>query len=166
MNNSLYDIASDLQEIHNAIIDQDGVISSDLENSLDRLNLEISNKVHGVGKWIRNLEGNESSIQAEIDRLERRKKSISNLETRLKDYVKLCMVKADKKKLEFPLFTAAVQANPPSVEITDETKIPAKYIKIKQVTEIDKKQILSDLKAGGDVSGATLVKDKTHLRIR
>jgi len=166
MNNSLYDIASDIQEIHNAIIDQDGEVSPELEKSLDRLNLEISNKVHGIGKWLKNLEGNESSIQAEIDRLERRKKSISSLETRLKEYVKLCMVKADKKKLEFPLFTAAIQANPPSVEITDETKIPAKYIKIKQVTEIDKKQILYDLKAGEAISGATLSTDKTHLRIR
>ena len=164
--NNLYDISSDLQAIHNAIIEQDGELTPDLEASLDRLNLELSNKVHGIGKWLRNLEGNEAAIQAEIDRLEKRKKSISNLETRLKEYVKLCMHKANKKKLEFPLFTARIQANPPSVEITDEHKLPAKYVVIKQISEIDKKQILHDLKLGEQVDGAVLVTDKNHLRIK
>lgn len=166
MNNTLYDISADLQAIHQAIMDQDGELSPDLEDSLDRLNLELSNKVHGIGKWLRNLEGNESAIQAEIDRLERKKKSVTNLGTRLHDYVKFCMEKADKPKLEFPLFTARIQRNPPSVEILDEQKLPTKYIKIKQISEIDRKQLLNDLKAGEEIDAARLVTDKTHLRIK
>jgi hypothetical protein len=166
MTTNLYDIAADLQAIHNAIIEMDGEIVPDLEASLDRLNLELSNKVHGIGKWMRNLEGNETALQTEIDRLEKRKKSITNLESRLKEYVRLCMEKSGKRKLEFPLFTAAIQANPPSVEITDEQKLPAKYVKVEQVTKIDKQGVLDGLKAGEEIEGARLVTDKNHLRIR
>lgn len=166
MSTSLYDLSADLQAIHNAIIEMDGELTPDLEASLDRLNLELSNKVHGIGKWMRNIEGNETVLQAEIDRLEKRKKAIVNLESRLKEYVKMCMEKAEVKKLEFPLFTARIQANPPSVEITDERVLPARFIKIKQVTEIDKRGVLEALKDGESVIGARLVTDKSHLRIK
>lgn len=165
MNTSLYDISSDLQDIHNAIIEADGELSPELESSLDRLNLALESKVHGIGKWLRNLDGNEIAIQAEIDRLNKRKASIENLEKRLKDYVYLCMVKADKKKFDFPTFTARIQKNPPSVDVVDEVKLPSKYVRIKQVTELDKRQMLADLKSGASVDGARLVEDKCHLRI-
>lgn len=166
MTTSLYDISADLKSIHDAIIESDGELSPDLEASLDRLNLQLSNKVHGLGKWIFNLESNESAIQAEIDRLERKKKSVTNLHVRLHNYVEFCMIKADVKKLEFPLFSPRIQKNPPSVEILDEQKIPAKYVKIKQESVIDKKQLLADLKSGDEIEGAELVTNKCHLRIK
>ena len=166
MSTSLYDISADLQAIHNAIIEQDGELTPELEASLDRLNLELSSKVHGIGKWMRNLEVNKEAIAIENTRLEKRYDAMNALEERLKAYVKLCMEKANVKKLEFPIFTARIQANPPSVDITDEQKVPAKYIRIEQITDINKRQMLDDLKAGDHIDGVKLITDRTHLRIR
>lgn len=64
------------------------------------------------------------------------------------------------KKIECPAFTIAVQNNPQSVEILDESLIPAEYIRTSEpkppVATPDKKQILSALKSGVDVSGCAI----------
>jgi len=47
-----------------------------------------------------------------------------------------------------------------------EDQLPARFIRIKQITEIDKTGMLTALKNGEDVPGARLVTERTHLRIR
>ncbi len=76
------------------------------------------------------------------------------------------MEQADVQKIESPTVTLRIQKNPPSVEILAEDQLPARFIKIKQITEIDKTGMLAALKNGEAVTGARLVTEKTHLRIR
>jgi hypothetical protein len=44
-----------------------------------------------------------------------------------------------------------------AVEITDEFKVPDQFIKIEQVSKIDKLAIKENIKAGEEVPGAVLV---------
>jgi hypothetical protein len=105
-------------------------------------------------------------IETEIARLQRKKKVAENLRTRLTAYIKSCMEQADVPKIESPTITLRIQKNPPSVEILAEDQLPAKFIRIKQITELDKTGMLVALKNGEDVPGARLVTERTHLRIR
>lgn len=162
---TLYEIAGDLQVLHDAIMEAEGEVTDEVDKALDGLGMMLADKVEAIGRWTINLAGTTDAIDAEIARLQARKKRMTNLQARLKEYVKLCMMKSDKAKLEFPAFAVRVQRNPPSVEVADEAKLPAKFIRIKQITEVDKKGLLDALKAGEQVPGAILVNDKTHLRI-
>lgn len=162
---SLYEISKELAVINDEIISADGDLSTELEARLDSVSLDFRAKSQGIAKWTLDIAGTEQAIDEEIARLQRRKKVAENLRSRLTAYIKACMEQADVQKIEWPTITLRIQRNPPSVEVTDADKVPAKYTRIKQITEIDKKAMLSALKDGEQVDGARLVDDKTHLRI-
>lgn len=166
MTEKLYEISEALAVIHDQLAATDGELTDELERRLDECNLAIKVKTENIARWIINLDGKAGSIDTEIERLQNRKKSAINLQERLKEYIRVNMVKADIQKIETDVFTIAVQKNPPSCEITNEEIIPAGYKVIKQVVSVDKKKLLSDLKEGIKVDGCHIVLDKTHLRIR
>jgi hypothetical protein len=162
----LYELSTELATINDKIISADGEITPDLEAQLDSVALDFRVKSQNIAKWTLDIAGTEAMIQAEIERLQRKKKVAENLRTRLATYVKACMEQADVPKIESPTITLRLQKNPPSVEIVAEDKIPAKFVRIKQVTEINKTEILTALKSGEDVPGTRLITEKTHLRIK
>ncbi len=163
---ALYELSTELATINDAIISADGEIAPDLEARLDSVSLDFRSKSQNIAKWTLDLAGVEATIDTELSRLQRKKQVAENLRKRLLGYVKQCMEVADVQKIESPTLTIRIQKNPPSTEIVAEDQIPARFVRIKQVTEIDKPGILSALKAGEDVPGARLISDRTHLRIR
>ncbi len=162
----LYELSTDLATINDEIIGADGELSPDLEARLDSVSLDFKAKSQGIAKWTLDIAGVEAMIETEIARLQRKKKVAENLRTRLTAYIKSCMEQADVQKIESPTITLRIQKNPPSVEILAEDKLPARFIKIKQITDLDKTGMLAALKNGEDVPGARLVTERTHLRIR
>jgi hypothetical protein len=163
---NLYEMSTELATINNEIISADGELTPDLEARLDSVSLDFKAKSHGIAKWTLDIAGVESMIETEIARLQRKKRVAENLRTRLLAYIKDCMEQADVQKIESPTITLRIQKNPPSVEILAEDQIPAKFTRIKQITEIDKTGMLAALKTGEEVPGARLVTEKTHLRIK
>ncbi len=166
MSESLYDLSNELAVINDEIIDAEGVISEELERRLDDCGLAFNQKVEGVVRWTKNLEGKEAALDAEIARLQNRKKAATNLRGRLKYYLLMCMTAADKTKVEFDLVTIAVQRNPPSCEITSPESVPAAYTTTRTEIVIDKKRVLDDLKAGLKVEGARISETTYHIHIR
>lgn len=162
----LYELSTELSTINDEIISADGELTPDLEARLDSISLDFKAKSQGIAKWTLDIAGVESMIETEIARLQRKKKVAENLRTRLTAYIKSCMEQADVPKIESPTITLRIQKNPPSVEILAEDKLPARFIKIKQIMELDKTGMLAALKNGEDVPGARLVTERTHLRIR
>ncbi len=162
----LYELSTELATINDEIISADGELTPDLEARLDSVSLDFRAKSQGIAKWTLDIAGVESMIETEIARLQRKKKVAENLRTRLTAYIKSCMEQADVQKIESPTVTLRIQKNPPSVEILAEDQLPAKFIRIKQIREIDKTGMLTALKNGEDVPGARLVTERTHLRIR
>ncbi len=166
MHYNLYDLTSDLAIINNDIADAGGELTAELESLLDAAGLAVKDKIQSIGKWTLNLNSKVEAIDKEIERLQHNKKMAENLNTRLKDYVKMCMTRAEIGKLEFTTFTVAIQKNPPSVEIVNEEAVPNAYKTIKQVVSVDKRGILDDLKAGKKIEGCNLISNKTHLKIK
>jgi hypothetical protein len=163
---NLYDLSTALAVLNENIMENDGVLSEEFEQTLEALLPAITDKAGNISRWCRNLEGNIDSIDAEITRLRKRKDVNDHLKERLKEYLKDCMAKAGLAKLDIGIMTVSVQKNPPSVEITNEETVNAQYKTVKTQVVIDKKMLLEDLKAGIRVTGAELVTGKTHLRIR
>ncbi len=166
MHYNLYDLTSDLAIINNDIADAGGELTAELESLLDAAGLAVKDKIQSIGKWTLNLNSKVEAIDKEIERLQHNKKMAENLNTRLKDYVKMCMTRAEIGKLEFTTFTVAIQKNPPSVEIVNEEAVPNAYKTIKQVVSVDKRRILEDLKTGEKIEGCSLISNKTHLKIK
>ena len=162
----LYELSTELALINDEIIGADGELTPDLEARLDSVALDFRAKSQGIAKWTLDIACVETVIETEIARLQRKKRVAENLRTRLKAYIKGCMEQADVQKIESPTINLRIQKNTPSVDIIAEDQIPAKFIRITQVTELDKAGMLTALKNGEDVPGARLVTERTHLRIR
>ncbi len=163
---NLYDLTTELRAVQNQIEDGGGELTPDLEASLDGLTLDLSVKAVSIAKWVLNIHADEKAVQTEVDRLTAKKRGRVALQKRLKDYIRESMIAVGHKKIEAPAVTVRVQKNPPSAEIVSAEDIPADYqIVIPATTKIDKKKLLTDLKAGKDIPGARLVSGENHLRI-
>lgn len=162
----LYELAGQLALINDQLEEAGGELSPDLEKTLDAVNMEMQRKVLSISEWILNISANEKAIDAEIQRLQSKKKAAANLTARLKDYIKQNMIIADTPSLKFATISVRVQANPPSVEIKDEEAVPAAYLTvIPESYQVNKKAILEAHKNGVDVSEFAEIRQGNHLRI-
>ena len=157
---NLYELSSDLI----ALNDIESV--EDLETIREIIKQEIQNKSTGIVAVVRNLESNIAAIDIEIKRLQELKRLKQNNITRLKEYTKECMNIQGIKKLETSLGNISIRKTPASVKILDETKIPLEYLNVKQVTSIDKKTLLDDLKDGLILEGIAELSQGTSLTIK
>lgn len=104
----------------------------------------------------KNLEAEIDAFKAEIERMTERKKSLEAQVERLKNAQIAFMQASGQKSANAGTFKLTMRENK-SVEITDETAIPAEYITvIPSSTRPDKKAMLAALKEGKEISGASL----------
>lgn len=136
----------------------------DLTDTLEALTDAIEDKAENTAKIIKQLEANAEMLANEAKRLSERKSAIENNVRNLKSYLQEQLEKCGKSKIKGEIFTVAIQNNPQSVDVLDETKIPAAYF-IEQAPKLDRKELLMHLKAGETIPGAT-VKQTRSLRIR
>lgn len=136
----------------------------DLTDTLEALTDAIEDKAENTAKVIKQLEANADMLANEIKRLSERKTTIENNAKRLKVYLQEQLEKCGKSKIKGEIFTVAIQNNPQSVEVLDESKIPATYF-IPQQPKLDRKELLMHLKAGEEIAGVA-IKQTQSLRIR
>ena len=62
-------------------------------------------------------------------------------------------------------FSASLRTGPPRLEIQDESKLPQDYL-IPQPPRLDRAGLLSALKQGSQVEGASLAPGRAHISVR
>lgn len=97
-------------------------------------------------------------MRARLDRLD------SSVEKK-RAIVKDAMDRANLKKLIQPDFTASVAAGAPSLVVTDQMSISDEFW-IPQPDKLDRQFLLSHLKAGNEIRGASLGVGKSTLTVR
>lgn len=135
-----------------------------LNDTLSSIEDAIEEKAENTAKVIRNLEAQAEAFKTEEYRLAARRKAIENNAKRLKLYLQEELERVGADKIKGELFTIAIQNNPKSVEVLDETLIPKKYF-IEQRPKLDKKALLDELKTGADIEGVE-IKQSRSVRIR
>jgi hypothetical protein len=135
-----------------------------ITDTLEGSSLEISKKIENYGIVLRDRESFVDAIAKEIERLTERMNAEKKRIERTKNWLLSSIVALEIKQIECPLFTIAVQDNPPSVDVYNDKLIPAEYMRVPEpkppVPAPDKRLILADLKAGKEVAGCVLKKDK------
>ncbi|MEK4173340.1 siphovirus Gp157 family protein [Lysinibacillus sp. FSL L8-0312] len=149
---SIYDLTDDFLAIQQLI--ESG--AEGLEDTLESLDLALEDKLEGYASIMKNVESDVNGIDAEIKRLQDRKKVLENGITRMKKAIEFSMLATEKREVSTPKFKFWIQGNKASVYILDESVIPKKYIKTERVSKIDKDAIAELLKAGKKVKGAEL----------
>jgi hypothetical protein len=103
----------------------------------------------------------EDQLKDEVKRLQARAKMFARVQENLKELLEYLL---NGEKLKTKNFTISYRKST-SVNIIDESKIPAEFIKVKEEFKIDKKAISKELKEFNQVAGATLeVKQNISIR--
>ena len=167
-NRSLQDIGADIIE---DTIDDDGVIDVD---KLNGLQMEFHDKVGRCIAFMKLRKRQEDLCDAEVKRLraeikavEADKKAFQRERVGIGGFVMVWMQKLGMKKVDAGIHRTTVAKKPTSIEVIDETMVPAQFMKRTYRESVDKTGIKNHFKATGEyVDGVQVHHDETHLLVR
>lgn len=158
---SLYELKESYQTIQD-LIEEGG----DYEAVLATINDEIEVKAENYAIVMKNMNGDIEAIDKEIERLSKRKQTLSNGVQRMKDMLFRAMVETGKTKFKTKLFSFAVVKNGGKAPLVydDEKKVPKKYLIATYRPDTEK--IREDLDAGKKLKWVSYGERKESLRIK
>ena len=149
---TLYELTDDYLKLMELIDDPD-VDPEIFNDTLEGIEGGIEDKADGYAKVIQGLKADIDGIKAEIDRLSKRKKTIENNITRMKQHLTAAMVMTDKRKFKTGLFSFSLRTSVSTV-IDDEAAVPDEFARIKR--EPDKTAIKEAIQDGKEITFAHL----------
>ena len=162
---NLYELKNEFNTLWMILEDElaeDEVIADAFQTATE----DLADKLENCCKYIKNCETEIAGLKAEEERLNARRKAKENAVKRLKELMKQVMLAAGEKKIQCGTFTTSVQNNAPSVVLDEQymENIPEEYLVHK--TDINRRQMLEDLKAGKDLEGLAHLEQSSSIRIR
>lgn len=160
---SLYQLTGEIKELR-ALGDIEGELV--VKDTIDAIAGEFEVKAQSIVHVSLNLNADVSAIDAEIERLQERKRLLKKRDESLKDYLRENMEASGIKKISCPLFTITCVDGREIVVVEDESALPDDMVNVKTEISPDKKKILDALKAGQEVAGTRLERSKSSIRIK
>lgn len=155
MEMTLYDIAAEQQHILDILEENGGELTPELEEALALTAENFENKAEGYIEAIAKYRDLQEAAAERIKKMQQTKKTAENCEKRLKERLLFAMGIFGESKKEVGIHKLSVRNNV-SVGIEDESLLPECYIKTTTVTAPDKAAILTALKEGQVIPGASL----------
>ncbi len=106
-----------------------------------------------------------SGLKGRIAEMEDRLARLQDRAAKRRQIAKEVMTELDIKKLEAPDFTASLRPGFPSLVVINENEIPSIYWEPRD-PKLDRATLISDLKHGREVGGATLSNPEPVLSVR
>lgn len=161
MEKSLYKITQKQQELFDFILEADGEITPDVEESLKINEENFETKARSYIWMIKKLESENVTICHELERLKHIEKRNDKLIDRLKESMKMALeIFGESKKID--TFTLSIKETK-STDIFDAELVPDKFKVTETVTttKIPKAEIKKAIDSGEEVPGAKIVTNKT-----
>jgi ADP-glucose pyrophosphorylase len=152
----------EISQSYNSLLDAD-LEGPEFEKALKVIDDAFDLKAENLAKLIRSIKGDIEAIKLEEKRLEAKRKTYENKIKSIEEYLFNNLQMTDKKKVQTPLFTIAIQKNPAKLVVKNEEKIPDKYFKT--IRQLDKASLKEDIKEGLEVDYAELIQTES-VRIR
>lgn len=164
---TLYELSEEQLALDELSAMEDGEWTPELEALAVELLEKLVQKADDFGSYAKELEAREEMLDAEIKRLQDRKKRVANRLTWMKSYGCTVLQRIGRPRIEGTFFTLALQNNPPKVDVSVlPDALPPEYVRvIPEVREPDKTALAKALKAGQEIPGVALVQTQS-LRIR
>lgn len=159
---TLYQISETLKTVLNNIELADGEVTPEIETALNIAQAELQEKGMSYAYVIKESEAMEAIVDAEIKRLQERKKQFSKLGDKLKEKIKSAMIEFDVTKIDGELITLSFRKSK-EIIIDDENMLPTECIVTK--TSVDKARVKALLVSGIAMGGAH-IEEKMNLQIK
>lgn len=154
---SLYQLVGERLALQNKLEALDFDVDT-IADTLEGDSLAIQSKIETYAYIITNMEALPCAMKEEEKRLADRRKAVEKRIENIKNWLLINMQHANINKITTPVFTIALQSNPASVIVDDETLIPADFFIQPAPTPpaLDKAMIKRAIYSGLDVPGARL----------
>lgn len=161
----LYEITAEAKELERLAEDHD-LSAEDIRDTLEGIHMEFEEKAIQVANFLLNMDPYEQGLDAEIKRLQSKKKALQNRRESVKDYLRENMLACGISKIECPVFTIRIKPAQPVVIVDDEQALPDEYVSVKTTIAADKNALKKALKEGAEIAGAHLEEGKAPLEIK
>lgn len=136
-----------------------------MKASLDSLQVEFESKVDQICRVIRNAESEAEMVDAEVKRLQARKRAAERASEWLRNYLKTNMDAAGIPRVKTNLFGVSLSDSKPKVDILSITELSSEFVKTEIIRTPLKEEIIEHFKRTGEVpDGCQITVGKT-LRI-
>lgn len=162
----LYELTGQFRELSALAENADEDMAVAVRDTMGAIEAEFKDKALAVSHIILNFEADVSALDAEIDRLQERKRLVTNRQGQIKDYLRENMQAAEITKISCPLFTITLAKGRETVVVDDESALPDDLVTVKTDVKPDKAAIAAKLKAGDEVPGARLERSQSTIRIK
>lgn len=153
MTNELRSLVDALSDVELADEEREQIISDTMEG------IGEAEKFNAYGKVIRQLEADAEMLDGEIKRMTEAKKRAKDGAERMKSALDTYMTIKNTDKIDTGLFRFSYRATE-KVIINDDALLEPRFIRQKVTEEADKTAIKQAIKAGEEVAGAVLVKER------
>ena len=140
----LYELTKELDELHTMVLDGEAT-EEHLADTMEMIEGEFQEKALNVAQFVRSLAPSVEAIDAEIKRLQARKKAIVSKADWFKDYMKRNMEVSEISKIECDLFTVSLRKGVQVAVVDDIDKLPDEFVEVKSSIQPDKKGLLKAL---------------------
>ena len=124
----------------------------------EMVKVELENKAQNIVATIRNLEGNNLAIDAEIARLKAiKEKNVKNIDS-IKNHILNFMKTNNIDKIQTDLATFSTRKSK-STQVDNIELLPQEFITVKQTFHPDKTAIKKAIESGIEVAGASVVEN-------
>ncbi|MBS6025862.1 MAG: siphovirus Gp157 family protein [Paeniclostridium sordellii] len=140
----LYELVTDLIDLTE---EGEMELNEDVKQEVIKLlEIEINNKSKNIIGVIKNHEATIKAMKDEEKRIAKNRKIKENSLERFKEYVRECLERAGKKKVETDIGVISLRKKQASLIIEDEELIPEEYKVRKELVSIDKNNIKDFIK--------------------
>lgn len=157
----LYEIAKDYIGFLESDLPED-----EMKDCLESIEGAFEEKANNIIAVNETLKSDVAAIDAQIKRLQERKKSIVGNQERLKEYLRYNMDASGLTKIKHPLFSVTLGEPSVTCSILDGSLLPKDYVKTVTASTPNKTAILKALKEGEEIPGAVLSTGKSRLIIK
>lgn len=160
----LYELSEQYQQLQELSALDDDDMAMAIRDTVEGIEGQFDDKAIDLVKYTRNMDTDIEAVDAEIKRLQSRKRVMQNKKEALKDYLRDNMGRTGIMKIECPLFTINYVPAQDIVDVTDADSVPDEYVQIERKPK--KADIKAALKEGKEIEGVRLVPGKASIRIR
>lgn len=166
MNNSLYNLTTELSILEEVLAEQEVENPEDLAKKQEQLFSLIQSKTDACVGYAQSLDDYAALISSKRKELGVLQSQIESKREKYESYVKQCLERLGVKKLSGNMSSMTIRKPTKIVNITNTNEIPSEFLKIVESVDIDKKAIKETLTNGVDVPGAELIDGKSSINFK
>ena len=161
----LYEMSAHMREI-TELVEKGEVTQEMVADTMEGLSGQFEDKARATLKVRQGMLGDIGSIDMEIDRLNKMKKSLEGSCEWLTEYLKNNMLLTGQDKIDLGIFRITLRQPTVCLESVDESKVSDNFFAtIPASKKLDKRRLLTEAKQG-DIDGVVLGMSKRSLVIK